>query len=135
LWSLQKVHFLAIRFRAGALKNFTAIPLRELLDSYADAKAFGQSGKELIKRIRNNPSVPETIRLLEIFLQQQLTIHSKDLPAWNAVVAELYRHHETHRISGLARQLNISIRHLRRRFIDETGFSPKHSSSWPLHVL
>jgi AraC-like DNA-binding protein len=127
LWSPQKVWFIAIRFRAGALKNFTSIPLAELLDTYADAEGlWGKDGGNMVKTIRTRATGAELIGQLDLFLQRQLILHRKDAPVWNTAIETLYRNSGNGEIDEIARGLGITARHFRRRFIVETGFSPKH---------
>lgn len=127
LFATDNIHFIAIRFKAGSLKNFTDIPYSELADRQASAEdIWGRPGKDLLQRIRNLGDTDETIRQLELFLEEQLARNKKDTPGWNKAIDQLYREHGSGSIDSLTGQLGISPRHLRRRFIRETGFSPKH---------
>jgi AraC-like DNA-binding protein len=125
--SLNNVHFIAIRFKAAALKNFTNVPLHELLEIHATVEnIWGVSGKNLVARIKSINERNEAIEQLEIFLEEKLKTHKKDTLVWNDIVQKLYRHYDSVTIDALAKKMNITNRHFRRKFTEETGFAPKH---------
>ena len=127
IFSVSNVHFIAIRFRAGALRNFTDIPLCQLLDANpAVEDIWGVSGKNLVARITGIEEKDETINQLELFLEKKLNENHKDTTAWNVIIQKLYRHYDSVTIDGVSKKMNISNRHFRRRFTEETGFAPKH---------
>ena len=123
----DNIHFIAIRFRAGALKNFTAIPLYQLPGSYASVEnLWGTAGNRLLEKIKNAPGKEAAIYLLERFLAKELDKNTKATPAWNCIIDHLYHSHDSVTIDLLAKKWKISNRHFRRKFTEETGFTPKH---------
>lgn len=125
--SLNKVHFTTIRFKAAALKNFTDIPLCKLLDEHATAEnVWGISGKNISTRIKCADEKSEIIKQLELFLVEKLAKHKKDTIGWNNIIQKLYRNYDSITIDALSKEMNITNRHFRRKFTEETGFTPKH---------
>ena len=122
-----RVHFIAIRFKAGAFKNFTDIPLTQLRETYASTEnIWGISGKHFMTRINSIEEKDATVSQLELFLERKLKENKKDTPAWDFIVDNLYRYHDSITIDSLSGKANMSNRHFRRKFAEETGFSPKH---------
>ena len=121
----RSIGFIAIRFRAGMLKHFCAIPLNELADAYPDAEAlWGKAGRQMMEQLNGTGDFNSRVTLLD----QHLTalLHKQEKPAWHRVINELYYHPDALRLQDLANQTNLSYRHFRRRFIQETGMTPKH---------
>lgn len=119
--------FMAIRFRAGMFRNFTDIPLHELADLYPDVESiWGSNGKYLLQRINSIRDLSDKIPLLEQFLVTLLDKFRKDTPLWNNIIHELYYHQDSLKLDELSARLQLSYRHFRRKFKEETGLTPKH---------
>jgi len=124
---MKDVGFIAIRFRAAMFKNFTEIPFSQLANSYLDVEnIWGHNGKNILRSIRNSQNVNDVIKELELSLMKLLNRHKKRNATWGHVIHELYHNHSDIKLSELSQELNISYRHFRRKFIEETGFTPKH---------
>ena len=119
------IGFIAIRFRTGMLKHFCQIPLAELADTPLNAEdLWGKPGRQMIERLNGAGDFKTKVALLD----QSLTALLKEQkhPAWRQIVNELYYHQDTLKLQDLANQTNLSYRHFRRRFVEETGITPKH---------
>lgn len=123
----SNIGFIAIRFRAGMFKNFTAIPLYELEDQFAGAvEIWGPAGNHLIQQLNEIPALPDKVVVLEQFLMQMLMQFEKQDPAWTSVITHLYHQAASTTLDQLAASTGMSYRHFRRRFKIETGMTPKH---------
>lgn len=121
------IGFIAIRFKAGMFKNFTDVPLTRLTDLYPGLDDFwGSPGKHLLKRVNSAETFEQKVALLEQHLVTLLARYKKDTPLWNCVIHDLYYDQDTLRLDMLAQRLEVSYRHFRRKFIEETGMGPKH---------
>lgn len=122
--------FVGIRFRAGALRKFTNIPLVHLLDSNASVEdIWGIQGKNFTKLISSIKEKEMAVIEIEHFLEQQFRKNAKAPLVWDEAINYLYKNFDDITIDQLSSKLNISNRHLRRKFTEETGFSPKHFQS------
>ena len=122
----DNVGFIAIRFRAAMFRHFTVIPLAEMNGHYIDMQTiWGQPGKAAFERVSNASSLPEKVCLLEQFLLTQLHRNNKHDAAWDAAIARLYKSRGETELMAFARQMNMSYRHFRRKFIEQTGVAPK----------
>ena len=120
------INFIAVRFRAGAFKKFTDIPLHELLDSNASVEdIWGISGRQLFSRIIGLENKNAIADKLDNYFLKKLIPNDANTIAWDFVIDKFYREFDTLDISGLSNFMNVSVRHFRRKFAEETGFSPK----------
>lgn len=119
--------FIAVRFRAGALHHFTAVPGEELIDQQPRAQdLWGAAGKSLGRRVIDARSNPERVRLLEEFLFCQLdrTLNHYASDRLVATAASLlYRDCAEGTVAGLAARLGLGRRQLERRFQGVTGLT------------
>ena len=121
----RSIGFIAIRFRTGMLKHFCNAPLAAVADTPVDAEdLWGKSGRQMIERLNGIGNFKDKVTLLDQSLTKLLKPRSRE--GWRQVVNELYYHPDTLKLQDLARQTNLSYRHFRRRFIEETGMPPKH---------
>ena len=119
------IGFIAIRFRTGMLKHFCSAPLAVVADIPVDAEdLWGKPGRQMIERLNGTGDFKSKVALLDRSLTALLK--EQQHPAWHQVVNELYYHQDTLKLQDLANQTNLSYRHFRRRFVEETGMPPKH---------
>ena len=119
------VGFIAIRFRTGMLKHFTQTPLAELANACPDAQAlWGNPGRQMITRLNGIGNFKDKVTQLDQSLMKLLKPQSRE--GWPQVINALYHHSDTLKLQDLAGQTNLSYRHFRRRFVEETGITPKH---------
>lgn len=121
------VDFIAVRFKAGALKNFTNIPLTYLQDiSATPENIWSNAGADLTKKVNATNDKNEIVRHIENFLVYQLEKFGKTNFGWTGIIQKFYKHFDAFTVDDLSKELNSSNRNLRRKFISEIGFSPKH---------
>ncbi|GAB3541897.1 hypothetical protein GCM10027343_13050 [Noviherbaspirillum agri] len=119
-----RIGFIAVRFRAGAVHRFIALPGCELLDStWSAADVWGTAGAALAGRIRDAASTQQRVDLLQSFLFDQLRQHASD-PLVEAAIACLYRDSAAMQVDAAAQLLGIGRRQLERRFLALTGQTP-----------
>lgn len=118
------VGFVAVRFRAGMLQRFTAVPGAELLDQVlAVEDIWGAAGRNLLARLESCTDLSQRIAVIQTFLLAQLRCESEDWLVEQAV-ALLYRQSATLSVQDLAAALDIGRRQLERRFLAATGQTP-----------
>ena len=123
----RNIGFVAVRFRTGMFRHFTGIPLAELNGHYINMQnIWGHQGKETFEQISNTISLSGKISILEKFLVNKLAMNNKMDTLWNHIINELYKDGGDAVLERFSKDLNISYRHFRRKFIEQTGIAPKH---------
>ncbi len=124
------VDFISVRFRAGALRHFCAIPIIELVDlnSLTAKEIWGEAGFELEMRLLEADSFLTRIEIIEYFLLQQLCIHQKKQQIWfDHIIGQLYYDAQNEEgLRSVIQQAGISHRYFQKVFKLNTGVSPKH---------
>jgi AraC-like DNA-binding protein len=119
-----EVGFIAVRFRAGMLHRFTAIPAGELIDhQHAVDELWGGAGKAVMQGVSECATPSSRLRLIQDFLLDCLRAKAADALAEHAVSA-LYRESASISIDQLATHLKIGRRQMERRVLALTGQSP-----------
>ncbi len=109
------VGFVAVRFRAGAIHRFTAVPARELADSMMSAEElWGASARRLSKEVRASEGFAERVEAIQRFLSGLLAKGRGDELVEEAIRRTYYGCAEIS-IAALANSLAISRRQLERR--------------------
>ncbi len=125
--------FIAVRFRAGMLGRFLALPMAEVSDGSFPLRAlWGRAGQVLAWRVREAQGWSARVGLLEAFLRARLVEAEsrRPLPGVGAdpllerAVACLYRQGSALGIGPLAASLGLGRRLLERRFARAMGLSP-----------
>lgn len=130
LGTVAGVGFVAVRFRAGMLGRFLAMPMAALGDGSLPLGAvWGRAGEELAWRVREAADWAARVRLLEDFLRARLLAaecrrHRLADPRLEQAVAALYRAGSGLGIEALAAAQGMSRRELERRFAQSLGVSP-----------
>jgi AraC-like DNA-binding protein len=115
--------FVGLRLRRGAAAAVLGVPATELLDSRLPLSAFwGAGADELEERLAAAGDAHAACRLLEEAVAGRIA-RAPDL-AVAAAVSTLERRRGA-RIRGLADELGLSERQLRRRCLDALGYGPK----------
>lgn len=116
--------FIAVRFKAGMLPRFTAIPLAQLIDGAWPAdQLWGQAGAELEERLALAASDAQRIALIERFLLAQCAARPADLPMEHAARL-LYQQGSDAAIDALAQQIGLGKRQFERRWRQYAGQTP-----------
>lgn len=118
---------IAARFYPGGLFPFVQRPLRQLTDRYISLSSlYGKKGKQIEATVLNAPGLQQRAALLQDFLSALLTVNP---PAGSMIphrIAEMMINKDKAvKIEALSRQLNVGRRHLERKFIEQTGMTPK----------
>ena len=120
------VGFIAVRFRSGALRHFSALPLADLRDDVVPiGEVWGQDGCDVAEQVTQAGSRSERVALLEAWLLRCLPRHHKGQPAIEEALRQLYYRHREVKIDQLADQIGMSRRHFERVFRGEIGVTPK----------
>ena len=120
------VGFIAVRFRSGALRHFTSLPLADLEnDALSVADIWGSGGSEVAERVALAGDRTQRVDLIERWLLACLVRHRKEQPAIEAALRTLYYRHHGVTIEALAGRLGMSRRHFERVFGEQIGVTPK----------
>jgi len=118
--------FISVRFRSGALRHFSPLPLTELLDDALPIQdIWGQAGLEVAGRVAQAPDRVGRVSILEDWLLACLRQHGKAQPVMEAAIRQLYYQHRSVKVALLAEQLGMSRRNFERVFREQIGMSPK----------
>jgi AraC-like DNA-binding protein len=121
---------LVVRFKPGGAYPFFGVPMSELTNRIVSIDTlWGADGARLRERLGDTASVSERLHVLEGVLTERIQRGDVFEPAGAYVVRRAVRliteATELPRVEGLARELGISPRHLRRAFEDVVGVGPK----------
>lgn len=121
-----RVGFISVRFRSGALRHFSPLPLAELGGHALTVdEVWGAAGRELATRIVTEPDRAARVALLEQWLLGCLARHGKPQPIIEAAIRALYYRHREVKIDSLVDELGLSRRHFERVFHTHLGLTPK----------
>lgn len=124
LQSSSSVGFIAVRFRAGRLHRFTAVPGADLIDgTMSVTDLWGAPGYSLVQDMMNAKSRRSAITIIEKFLLDQLDDGTSDLLVEHAV-GEIYKRCSVVSVSDIAHEMRVSERELQRRVKALTGQTP-----------
>jgi AraC-like DNA-binding protein len=115
-----------VRFRPGRAPGFLLVRADELTDQAIGLDAlWGPEAAALVDALASAPSVEGKQAILEAALLERLDEVSHSDPDVAAAVDVIARAPSAARVGDLSRELNISERHLRRRFEQAVGYGPK----------
>lgn len=118
------VGFIAVRFRAGRLHRFTAIPGVALIDGIISVTdLWGASGRSLLRDVMNVQSRTSAISIIEKFLIKKLDGGVSDALV-EQTVWEIYKRCSNILVSDVAQRMRVSERELQRRVKALTGHTP-----------
>uniref|UniRef100_UPI003340BD54 helix-turn-helix domain-containing protein n=1 Tax=Castellaniella defragrans TaxID=75697 RepID=UPI003340BD54 len=118
------IGFIAVRFRIGMLRRFTAIPADELVDCRLCAHAvWGASGARLVRQLSDADDHQERMALIQDFLMRHLRRESADLLVEGAMT-RLYRQGPAVPIDAIASGAGLGRRQFERRWRRFAGQSP-----------
>lgn len=126
LLSQGPLAFIAVRFKSGQLRHFTARPFIELHDEFADIEILWPGeATALNEQLALATHQQARQQLLEQFLYRQLVRHHQGgEQAQDALIERLY-YAPNQRIDTLACDWGWSTRHLERRFKQAFALTPK----------
>jgi AraC-like DNA-binding protein len=118
--------FIAVRFKAGAIRHFSPLPAAALSDIFPDvAMIYGDVGKKLIEKLHINGTLDEQLASIEQFLISALHRNHSPHAMVDEAVRRLYYSREPLDIASLSAELGSSYRQFERLFADKTGITPK----------
>ena len=120
----DELGFIAVRFRAGGVHRFTAVPGAELMDRVLSVgELWGPMGDFLARRVGESGTLAERLGLIQAFLLRCLHGRETDRLVEHAVGA-LYRECAAIAIGPLAARYHLGPRQFERRLRAVTGQSP-----------
>lgn len=121
--------FFAIRFRAGAFRHFSPVPLAEiaaLQDPLPDASLFlGKDARELRSAMSGSSSFSQRVVLAETWLLRRLRKRSQRDAAIDKASSLLYYAPDHARPSRVAAAIGLGPRQFQREFKAAMNMSPK----------
>lgn len=118
--------FIAVRFKAGAIRHFSPLPAAALSDVFPDVTmVYGDSGKKLVEQLRAGETIGKQLALVEQFLLSALQRYHAPHAMVDEAVRQLYYSREPIDIAGLSTALGSSYRQFERLFVNKTGITPK----------
>lgn len=116
---------LAVKFNPGQLTRFFKIPAIELTDTSTSIQTLlGTFGKEMERKFNETRNISKLIRLLDHFFIKLLSNENAFDPRITVALNTIWYHKGQIPIGTLARELNVSRRHLERLFLDYIGLPP-----------
>jgi AraC-like DNA-binding protein len=122
----QPLAFIAVRFKSGQLRHFTALPFAAMHDQLLDVcTLWPRHAEALVAHLTLSVDCRTRIARLESFLLEQLRHHVRETEqAPDRLIEQLY-YAPNLRIDALAEQWGWSSRHLERRFKQAFALTPK----------
>lgn len=117
---------LAIVFHPTGLHKLLRLPMSQFTQNFLNLDfCFGKEGNELLERITLSATVEERVQHCENFLRRRLgkEYHQMDI---TDRATDLIRQNPNLQVDDICKTLNISSRHLRRKFIEKVGIGPKY---------
>ncbi|GHF37644.1 AraC family transcriptional regulator [Kitasatospora xanthocidica] len=128
-WSLTSraaVGFVAVRFRAGALRHFLGTGIDDVADRVVSATdLWGPEGRRMTDEVRLATDPGARTDALDRFLTGLLAVHHRADPWMDAAVDLVYRSPGGMRVDALAERLGVGSRRLQRAFPPAVGVGPK----------
>lgn len=117
--------FISVRFRAGALRHFCAIPVHEIVDQPLDIyDLWGNAGVELEDRILHAVDMPSRLAVLDQFLLSMLQRYRKPERWLDRSFEQLY--YRTASLDAVIAAAPVSLRSFQQTFKHNVGISAKH---------
>jgi AraC-like DNA-binding protein len=121
-----RIGFISVRFRSGALRHFSPLPLSALAGHpVAATDIWGCAGRQITEAVVQAPDRATRVKKLEDWLLDCLARYGKQQPGLETALRALYYHHASTRIDPLVDAIGMSRRHFERLFSEQIGLSPK----------
>jgi len=125
--SSSGVGFVAVRFRASAIRQFGKLSVVDIRDRFLPASAaFGPEVDELCLSMENCNEFRERANKVITFLEQQFLRYARGVEKVDHAIDALYYGDPELSVSEIADSLGQSTRQLERTVRDTAGFTPKH---------
>ncbi|MFD0408103.1 helix-turn-helix domain-containing protein [Kitasatospora sp. NPDC127116] len=118
--------FVAVRFRAGALRHFLAPGVDEVADRVVSAaEVWGPPARRMAEQVCLASGPAEQAAVLDRALAELLAAHDRADPWLDAAVRLVHRRPGEVRVDALAEHLGVTVRRLQRAFPAAVGAGPK----------
>src|SRR5207248_10979568 len=115
-----------IRFRSGRAPGFLGLAAHDLTDrSVTLEDVWGTEARRLAERLATATTVDAKETVLEQALVKRLDDAARPHTDVEAAVEMIAAAPSTTRVGAISRELDVSERHLRRRFEQAVGYGPK----------
>lgn len=124
---INKDHFfIAVRFKAGAIRHFCPIPVADVTECFPDINMlYGDEGKRLTERLYGSISISQQLELIGDFLLGLLNKYHRPHTLIDEAVRQLYYNREIPDLISFSAGLGSSYRQFERLFINNVGITPK----------
>jgi AraC-like DNA-binding protein len=118
---------ISVRFQPGALYKFLGIPMTEFLQKNEDAElVLGQEIRRLHDQLIHSTSYEQLINLIEQFLWKRILQLKENIHPVDKIGQLLFENPQTFTLDKIAGEACLSASQLERRFLQQTGVSPKY---------
>jgi AraC-like DNA-binding protein len=115
-----------IRFRSGRAPGYLGVAAQELTDRSVNLEdLWGAAARQLAEGLASATTVDAKERALEEALLRRMNDVGRPHPDVDAAVEMIAAAPSTTRVGAISRELDVSERHLRRRFERAVGYGPK----------
>lgn len=119
-------YFMAVRFKAGALRHFFPTPVADSIEQFPDVcKLYGDEGKKLTERLQDSASLSQQLSLISDFLLLLLQKYHRPHTLVDEAVKQLYYNLEIPDLVSFSEHLGKSYRQFERLFTNNVGTTPK----------
>ncbi len=121
---LSESPLLAVRFKPHGLHRFTEIDVSETIDeSINPVDLFGRDIIELEERLFDTPEISQRLHIIESYFMKRLL--SRDDYLFEMLLNKLKKLKGNAPVSCLAKEFNVSIKTIERKFLSNLGITPK----------
>ncbi|MBC9928931.1 helix-turn-helix domain-containing protein [Chitinophaga qingshengii] len=122
----QSHFFIAVRFKAGAIRHFLPGQVEDITETFADiCLLYGDEGKRLTERLSSGNSLSLQLTCIGDFLLAQLQRHYRPHALVDEAITQLYYNREIPDLVSFSSSLGSSYRQFERLFVHHVGISPK----------
>lgn len=119
-------YFIAVRFKAGAIRHFCPVPAADVIDQFPDVQLlYGDEGKKLADSLPASINISQQLTCIGDFLLGLLHKYHRPHALVDAAVQQLYYHREVPDLVSFSASLGSSYRQFERLFINNLGITPQ----------
>lgn len=130
--NLQPTHqymMLDIRFQPGALCKFIRLPMTEFLHKNIDAElVLGTEIRRVQEELANSPDYDSMLRIIETYLRKKIRQIKEDNHPFEKIGQLIQGSPQSFNLDKIARDACMSHSQFERRFLNQTGITPKFFS-------
>ncbi|TWF35349.1 helix-turn-helix protein [Chitinophaga polysaccharea] len=122
----QDHYFIAVRFKAGAIRHFCPVPVADVIESFPDIQLlYGGEGKKLADSLLGSINLSQQLACIADFLVGLLHKYHRPQTLIDAAVQQLYYNREIPDLVSFSASLGSSYRQFERLFINNLGITSK----------